>query len=458
MKPTTDTGSFRDPAGYVFRQHGKTYRQVNSVYSQTYDLLMNSGLYEELTAAGLLLAHEEVAAFHAEQKSDAYRVLLPEQLEIITYPYEWSPRMLKDAALLTLEINLRAIRYGLILKDASAFNVQFVKGKPVFIDTLSFERYDADEPWIAYRQFCQHFLFPMFILRYAKINCCSWVRIHIDGIPLELCSRILPWRSKWSLSVFLHVVLQHWLSKPGKPATHSAKFSFQKMQRLLNGLHATISALQTPQKSGQWTTYYNESIHGGAYLQEKTDAILNWVKQGQPRSLLDLGCNTGQISLAIAAMNIPVTAVDFDYAAVDRLQAEIQERNLPITAMVTNLLNPAAAVGWAHEERLSFSERVRSEGVLCLALIHHLYFTGGISLTLILKWMRTLCTAWCIVEFVDPVDEKITIISQGKQALLPGYTLHLFETACSEYFTIESKAMLNDWQRTLYLLKPLADA
>jgi hypothetical protein len=180
-------GSFRDPSGSVFFQDGSIYRQVNVVFKENYDHLVDSGLYETLVGAGLLVPHNEVDIGCA-RTGGAYKILKPELVPFISYPYEWCFSQLKDAALTTLEIQKIALDSGMILKDSSAYNIQFVGGKPVLIDTLSFEKYHEGESWVAYRQFCQHFLAPLVLMSYGDIRLNQLMRIYIDGVPLDsLC-------------------------------------------------------------------------------------------------------------------------------------------------------------------------------------------------------------------------------------------------------------------------------
>ena len=145
------TSSFRDPSGFLFKKGDKVIRQVNQVYKEDYDLLMSSGLYDSLTNKKFLIPHKEI---EDEGQGDYYKIIEPEQLRYISYPYEWSFSQLKDAALLTMDIQVEAMKNGMCLKDASAYNVQFHNGRPIFIDTLSFTRYLEGQPWMAYRQFC----------------------------------------------------------------------------------------------------------------------------------------------------------------------------------------------------------------------------------------------------------------------------------------------------------------
>ena len=201
-----DPSSFRDPCGFVFRQEGSVYRQINAIYKEDYDQLTGSGLCKALVEAGLLVGHEEVAREGPEPRI-AYKVLKPEPIPFISYPYEWSFSQLKDAALTTLDIQSRALGFGMSLKDCSAYNIQFMKGKPVFIDTLSFERYQEGKPWVAYRQFCQHFLAPLALMSCRDVRLGQLSRVHIDGVPLDLASRLLPVRTRFTFSLLFHIHL-----------------------------------------------------------------------------------------------------------------------------------------------------------------------------------------------------------------------------------------------------------
>ena len=155
--------SFRDPSGYLFTRDGTLYRQINQTYRDNYQTLMDSGLYDQLISEQLLIPHEEVAVEPAEPSS-AFKVIRPEPLQFLSYPYERCFSQLKDTALTTLTIQKRALNHGMSLKDCSSYNIQFHHGRPVFIDTLSFEIYREGEPWVAYRQFCQHFLAPLALI------------------------------------------------------------------------------------------------------------------------------------------------------------------------------------------------------------------------------------------------------------------------------------------------------
>ncbi|HYO67091.1 MAG TPA: hypothetical protein VEU33_13530, partial [Archangium sp.] len=202
--PLLEAASFRDPSGFVFRREGIVYRQVNDSYREDFALLQGSGLHAELVQAGQLIPHEEVDLGLAAAPG-AHKVLRPRQLPFVSYPYEWSFSQLQDAALLTLDVQEKALARGLSLKDASAYNVQLVDGRPMLIDTLSFEKYEEGRPWVAYRQFCQHFLAPLALMSHTDVRLGQLLRLYIDGIPLDLASRLLPGRTRFSFALGMHV-------------------------------------------------------------------------------------------------------------------------------------------------------------------------------------------------------------------------------------------------------------
>ena len=190
-----ESSSFRDPAGFIFFHNGEIFRQINQVCREDFDLLITSGLYERLTKKRKLVSHKEIETSLQNQQS-GYKIIKPEKIKFISYPYEWSFSQLKDAALLTLNIEKEALNFGMSLKDASAYNIQFQDGHPILIDTLSFTKYISGEPWIAYKQFCQHFLAPLALISQNDVRLSELLKSYIDGIPLDLTSKLLPFSTK----------------------------------------------------------------------------------------------------------------------------------------------------------------------------------------------------------------------------------------------------------------------
>ena len=332
--------SYKDPAGFVFSFEALSYRQVNRVYAPQYDCLMQSGLYKILVGKKLLLPHAEVDTI-ATGAGNVYKTLFPEQLEFISYPYEWPFVMLKDAALLTLQINLLALQKGMILKDASSFNIQFHHGRPVFIDTLSFELFDEARPWIAYRQFCGHFLFPLLLNHYCGFEAQQLLGIYLDGLPAHFTAALLPFKTRLNLGTVLHVHLQSRVAEAKQSMKPGRKFDRQKTERLLLHLQGIIQKLRYPSKKTTWNNYYTSTISSQQYLQEKEQAFLELVQQLPVKRALDMGANDGYFSKILANKNIWVIAGDFDGACVNNLYEKVKETgNKYILPLIVNISNP----------------------------------------------------------------------------------------------------------------------
>ena len=198
--------SFRDPSGFLFYKNNLIYRQVNISYKENYDHLMESGLYKILINKKLLIPHREVDASSLSDRK-SYKTIKPELIPFISYPYEWSFSQLKNAALTAIKIQKYSLDFGMSLKDCSAYNIQFFNGKPIFIDTLSFEKFKPNKPWIAYRQFCQHFLAPLALMSCKDIRLNQLFKIYIDGIPLDLASSLLPIKTYFKFFLLTHIHL-----------------------------------------------------------------------------------------------------------------------------------------------------------------------------------------------------------------------------------------------------------
>ena len=207
MMKNSTSGSFRDPSGFIFTVNDTLYRQVNHLYKEEYDLIMSSGLYDHLKKSKTLVAHQEVSLDLSPDPQIAYKVIKPDPIAFISYPYEWCFSQLKEAAILTLAIAKRSLAYGMSLKDASAYNVQFKNGRAIFIDSLSFEKYIEGKPWIAYRQFCQHFLAPLALMAYRDVKMNQLLRTNIDGVPLDIASKLLPLRTRLNFGLLTHIHL-----------------------------------------------------------------------------------------------------------------------------------------------------------------------------------------------------------------------------------------------------------
>lgn len=451
--------SFRDPAGFLFRDGDRLLRQVNAEYAPDYDLLMGSGLYDALTAGGMLVRHREVAPPFSGF-GPAYRVLEPERVPFVSYPYEWCFGELRDAALLTLRIQDAALDHGMTLKDASAFNVQFTGAAPVLIDTLSFERYRPGEPWIAYRQFCQHFLAPLLLMGGVDARLAGLWRAHLDGIPLDLASRLLP-RGSWlrpgvALHVHLHArsLARHADTSP-RAAARAPRVSETALRGLVDSLRSTIHALRWRPAATEWADYVQTRRYSAQAVAAKAALVREYLAciDPAPGTVWDLGANTGEFSRIAAETGARVVAFDVDPAAVERsYQAARAEGGSSLLPLVLDLANPTPGLGWAGEERDAWLRRGPADVVLALALVHHLAIGNNVPLdavaALLAQAGRTL-----LIEFVPKDDEQVQRLLRSRRDVFPGYTRQGFEAAFATRFrTLRSDAIEGSGRR-MYLME-----
>lgn len=427
--------SFRDPGGFMFTWNGKLYRQVNTSYAADYDLLIDSGLYDMLVQQQLLLSHQEVEDI-IFQKPSWYKTLQPEQLRWISYPYEWCFGQLKDAALLTLSIMKLSVERGMILKDATPYNIQFRNGKPVFIDTLSFEKYVETQPWVAYRQFCQMFLFPLFVDNGQKL-----LSVYADGIPVDLTAKFLPLKSWFNLGTLLHVHLQKGIKGETK-----GRFSKTKMLQLVNHLESTVNSLTDKKRQTAWSNYYTDTILGKAYLHAKEKIFREFIDPLQINVVLDVGANDGYFSKILAAKAAQVIAIDDDSASVNKLYAAGVENILPL---VVDIANPSPATGFNNKERASFHERIKTGLVTALAVIHHLVISRNITMGMLAEYFSSICNQ-LIIEWVPREDEKVQLMLAGRRDVFAEYTEENFIMQFGKYFNTDKKAAISDSKRVLY--------
>lgn len=449
--------SFRDPSGFIFTRDGVLYRQVNRAYQTEYDRLMSSGLYQELVSAGLLIPHQE-AQVEPEDAGLAYKVLRPEPVPFISYPYEWSFSQLKDAALATLEIEKRALARGMSLKDASAYNIQFVGGCPVLIDTLSFETYQEGQPWVAYRQFCQHFLAPLALMSYRDIRMNQWMRVSIDGLPLDLASELLPFKTKLDFGLMTHLHLhsaaqKRYSGKALDKAVASRQMSKVAFQGLIDSLQSSVRKLSWKPAGTEWAEYYEDTNYTDAALEQKKKLVADFLSRIQPASVWDLGANTGLFSRIASDQGISTIAFDIDPGAVERAYLQSRAKHeVRLLPLIMDLTNPSPSIGWQNRERMSFLERGPADAVLALALVHHLAISNNVPLPRLAAFFRSV-GRWLIVEFIPKSDSQVQRLLSTRADIFPNYHEAGFEGAFSPYFQIHESAPIQESQRRLYLME-----
>lgn len=455
MTRDVDPGSFRDPSGFVFVEDGVLYRQVNSCYREEYELLMGSGLYAELVTAGLMIPHEEVANAAAD---GAYKTLRPQHVPFISYPYEWCFSQLKDAALLTLDIQKRALAHGMTLKDASAFNVQFIAGRPVFIDTLSFERYREGEPWAAYRQFCMHFLAPLALTSYLNIRFNEWFRVSVNGVPLDLASVLLPVHSRFRPSIFMHIHLHAKSQKryEGKMVEKNSRTRSVNKFALLaitDSLEGAVGRLAWKPEGTEWADYYQDTNYSSEGLRHKRELVAEYLAITAAKKVWDLGANDGTFSRIASSLGAGTVAFDIDPACVEKNYLSVKSgKEQHLLPLCQDLTNPSPGFGWASTERASLSARGPCDLALALALVHHLAIANNVPLSRIAYYFATLCN-WLVIEFVPKEDSQVQRLLATRADIFIDYTVCCFESEFQRHFHIVQKSAILDSNRLLYLMK-----
>jgi ribosomal protein L11 methylase PrmA len=448
--------SFRNGSGFVFLKSGSIYRQINQIYKDDYDCLVHSGLYDNLVAGGLLIPHQEV---DSECSGPAYKIIKPEPLSFISYPHEWCFSQLKDAASLTLKIQKAALEFGMTLKDTSAYNIQFFNGKPILIDTLSFERYKKGYPWAAYRQFCQHFLAPLALMSQTDIRLSQLLRIYVDGVPLDLANCLLPFKTRINFSLLAHIhfhalVQKHYENKSIKadiPVVGGLKRF--NLTALIDNLESGIKKMHWHPGGTEWADYYGNTNYSGDAFEDKRRIVAEFLDKVDPKNVWDLGANTGIFSRLASQKGVPTVAFDMDPAAVERNYINcIKENNKALLPLVMDLTNPTSGFGWGNHERMSLIERGPADMALALALVHHLAISNNLPLQSIAEFFQKVCR-WLIVEFVPKTDSQVQRLLASRQDVFPDYTKDAFKMGFCRYFEIQACANIKNSERTLYLFK-----
>jgi len=449
--------SFRDPSGFLFTRDGILYRQVNLEYQPHYDQLMVSGLYKTLVDKHMLIPHAEASVAPME-KSIEYKTLQPVRVPFISYPYEWSFSQYKDAALTTLAIEMLALEKGMTLKDASVYNIQFFEGRPVLIDTLSFEIYEEGAPWIAYRQFCQHFLGPLSLMALVDIRLQRLMRVYIDGIPLDLTSNLLPGKSHFNMGLELHIhrhaaSQKKYAGKGDEVKVKEAKIGKMAFQGLIDNLQNTIKGLGWEPAGTEWADYYEITNYSKDAFDQKKNQVADFIIQVSPTSIWDLGANNGEFSRIGSGKGIFTVSSDIDPSAVEKNYLESRNNHeKDILPLVIDLTNPSPGIGWENAERDSFIERGPVDLAMALALIHHLAISNNLPLPKIAEFFQKICT-WLIVEFVPKQDSQVQKLLSSRKDIFPDYTEEGLEKAMQAEFKMIRKEAIIGSERTLYLFR-----
>lgn len=431
-----DPASFRDPGGRVYERDGRIFRTVTEVAAADFEFVRSTGLLERLAHEGEVLPATPVDPGILGEPTPGVRYVVEHpRLPFVSYPYEWPFPALKAAALLHLRLHLRALDAGVTLSDASAYNVQFVGARPVFVDSLSFRRYRPGELWAGHRQFCEQFLNPLLLRALLGVPYNAWYRGTQEGIDTVSLSRLLPARRKLSWNVLSQVVLPAFFQRSAAAdcgdqvarAVRTATFPLAAFRRMLRRLGAWIERIEPADRGPTtWGDYADTHSYAPDEVRKKREFLAAFTKARAPRLVWDLGCNTGDYAaVALEAGAGFVVGFDADQRALERAFARAQAERLAFLPLYLDAANPSPSQGWAQRERRGLGERVGADALFALAFAHHLAIGRNIPLDQLVDWLVGLAPAG-VVEFVPKGDPMVQRLLRLREDIFPDYSEERF--------------------------------
>ncbi len=460
-----DPGSFRDWDSRVFYDDGRVLRALSADGLRDWNALSESTLFAEAVESGDLVATTQVdepALITSLPGNAPAAVLEHERVPFISYPYEWSFSMLRDAALLQLDLLGRALAENLTTKDASSYNVQWRGAKPVFIDVGSFERLPEGEPWQGYRQFCMLFLNPLLLQAYKGIAFQPWLRGRLEGITPTEARAAMSFRDRFRRGVMTHVVLHSRLERRHAESSRDVKSElkragFRKELILANvrGLSRLVARLDWKPGRTEWSEYGETTSYTDADAERKAAFVREVVHSREWGLAWDIGCNVGRHALIAGENARYVVAVDGDAAVVDRMYRSLRaDGRTDVLPLVADVTDPSPGLGWRGRERLPLEARGKPDLTLCLAVLHHVAISGNVPVPEFLSWLRELGTA-VVIEFPTRDDPRVAaLLARKRPGAHPDYDREPFERALAERFEVERSEVLSSGTRILYFARP----
>jgi hypothetical protein len=461
-----EPGSFRDPESRIFYAGGDVYRALSQDGLDDFNALQQTKLFERFSADGGLVRTElleDTSAVPAELLSkDCAGVLRHERIPFVSYPYEWTFSMLKDAALLQLDLTLAALEEGLILKDSTPYNVQFKGSKPVFVDVGSFERLREGEPWVGYRQFCMLYLYPLMLQAVKGIEFHPWLRGSINGITPAQMRGMVSFRDRFRkgffLNVFMHAKLEARHADRGeevKDEVRRAGFKKELIVANVRRMRKLVASLDWNPPQGVWVAYGERNSYSDVDAERKDEFVREVVSSQQWGLTWDIGANNGRYSRIAAEGSRNVLAVDADQGPVELLYRTLRdEGDEQILTLTMNLADPSPSLGWRGLERKDLAARGEPDLVLALALIHHVAIAANVPVAEFVAWLASLGTS-LVIEFPtreDPMVKKL--LGPKRDGLHPDYERVNFERVLADAFDVERRERSKSGTRLLYFARP----
>lgn len=467
-----EPGSYRDRDGRVFYDaSGGICRALSGTAWEEWKSVRDTPFFRQAMIDRRIVQTEErsepldsAAAPGTNPGTNWCGILKHETVPFISYPYEWSFGMLQDAALLHLDLLASAIDDDITLKDGTAYNVQWIGSRPIFIDIASFEKLPIGRAWAGYRQFCQTFLYPLMLQAYKGVAFQPWLRGALDGITPHDCRHLMSWRDFFRRGVASHVFLHSWLQSrqeidqvDASQALSNAGFHKELIRSNVRGLRKVIERLRWSPRGSVWSGYSDANGYTQDDDRIKRDFVRDAVHSRFWDLTWDIGSNTGTYAHIAAENSRHVVAMDSDHLAVEKLYRELKANPGPhgarILPLVNNFVDPSVGLGWRGLERKALADRGRPNLTLCLALVHHLVIGHGIPLRELLGWLAGLGTS-VVIEFVTKQDPMVKKLLRGRRDNYADYEVDVFERWLHELFQVVRSERLQSGTRTLYFATP----
>jgi SAM-dependent methyltransferase len=457
-----ERGSFRDRHAAIFYADGQVLRGLGPAAKADWDRLVRSRFFGRALEAGTIVRTEVVDG--PVDAGEWAAVLRHERVPFVSYPYEWTFGMLQDAALLHLALLAEALDDGFVLKDGSAYNVQWRGARPVFIDVPSFTTAAAgDDLWPGYRQFCQMFLFPLMLQAYRDVPFQPWLRGSLEGIDAVHAAHLLRGRDLLRRGVLRHVWLHARLQDRAAGSDRRLRDELRQagagasiVRATARSLERAVHAARWRPRASAWTSYASDNSYDEAMREQKL-AFVRRVLEARSRALVwDLGCNTGQFARLAARDARYVVAMDGDQASVEVLYRALKVEGVGrILPLLVDLADPSPNRGWRGRERLGLLERGRPDLVLCLALVHHLVIAANVPPEEVLDWLADL-GAEVVLEYVGKDDAMVRRLLRNKDDQYASYDAEPFARAVEARFEVAARSPVGGGTRVLYHLRPRA--
>lgn len=457
-----DPGSFRDPLSRLHREGAKILRGLKSEALEDFDFTEATGFWKRVQDDGRVVGtrrHPEPAGMEGQNWAGW---LEHDPVAVMSYPYEWSFEMLKDAAILQLDLIGEGLADGVMCKDASPFNILFDGSRPVFVDVGSFERYRDGDPWYGFQQFRQLFLNPLLFQAYKDVPFQPWLKGDINGIPTPVASKVLgglkrQWKGMWSY-VLVPSVLEQKLSgteRDVKSDLRSAGFNKDLILANVEKLAKLLPHVEWKASDSVWSNYSERGHYTDDDLTRKSTFVEKVTKITRRRLVWDIGCNDGHFSRIAASNSDLVVAFDGDHLVIDTLYKVLRrEARTDILPLVMDVASPAPGLGWRGRERLPFVERARPDLVLALAVIHHIAITSLVPIGEFVDFLADMGTE-VVLEFPLPSDPMVKRLLRNKrEGVHDDYNQDELERHVGRRFRVATREELPSGTRILYHLIP----